>query len=292
MFTEPFMQRALVAALILSPLCALLGVFMTARRMSFFSDTVAHGALAGIALGFLWGATDPTLSMLIFSLGIAGAILWLKDNTDLLTDTIMALLMSGSVSLGIIILSMLKGYRGEIHRLLFGDILAINETQLIMAAVLLVVEGGAFFYWINPLALITAHEEMAHVCGIRVKTMNFIFVLMLTVTVAVSIRLIGILLVTSLLVIPSASARNVSRNLRQQIILSALFGLIGGATGTMMSYQLDIPCGPTIVMAGIILFILSLIIGRVFKRRIGDRPPVAPFSPLPKRKTAAKGQAG
>src|SRR5882757_3381242 len=101
MFTEVFMQRALLAALFLGPVCACLGVFVTARKMAFFSDTISHAALAGVALGFWWGFADPTLPMIGFSLLVAAAMIWLRENTELLTDTIMALLLSGSVAFGI-----------------------------------------------------------------------------------------------------------------------------------------------------------------------------------------------
>src|SRR5215217_2666717 len=130
MLTEAFMQRALAAALLLGPLCALLGVFVTARRMAFFSDTIAHGALTGVAIGIWLGAADLTIPMVLFSLAIAAGILYLKEKTELLTDTIMALLLSGSVALGILILSLAKGSRGEIHGYLFGDILAISDSDL------------------------------------------------------------------------------------------------------------------------------------------------------------------
>src|SRR5436190_17743162 len=136
MLTEAFMQRALAAALLLAPLCALLGVFVTARRMAFFSDTIAHGALTGVALGIWLGMTDVTVPMILFCLAIAAGILYLKEKTDLLTDTIMALLLSGSVALGILILSLTKGSRGEIHGYLFGDILAIQTKDVWFAAAL------------------------------------------------------------------------------------------------------------------------------------------------------------
>src|SRR5881409_2166197 len=103
MFTEPWMQRALLAAMFLAPLCALLGVFVTARRMSFFSDTISHAGLAGAAVGSWLGLLDPTLPLIAVGLGVAAAILWLKEKTELLTDTIMALLLSGSVAFGIIV---------------------------------------------------------------------------------------------------------------------------------------------------------------------------------------------
>ena len=114
------MQRALLAALFLGPLCALLGVFVTARRMAFFSDTISHGALTGVALGFWLGMPDPTVPLIVFSLLIAGAVVWLRERTELVTDTIMALLLSGSVAIGMIILSLLHRRPGDIHVHFFG----------------------------------------------------------------------------------------------------------------------------------------------------------------------------
>jgi ABC-type Mn2+/Zn2+ transport system permease subunit len=262
MFTEPYMQRALLAALLLAPLCALLGVFVTARRMAFFSDTVAHAALAGVAVGYWLRLSEPTLPMIGVGLAVAAAILWLKERTELLTDTIMALLLAGSVSVGIILLSLLRASTGDIHRFLFGDILAVSAADVWLAAALLVGVGGAAFGHLSQLALITAQEEIAQVCGVPVRRLNYISVLMLTVTVAVSIRLLGIILVTSLLVIPPAAARNLSHNLRQQILLSLLFGLLGGLGGTLLASEFNVPCGPAIVLTGITLFLGSLVLSR------------------------------
>jgi ABC-type Mn2+/Zn2+ transport system permease subunit len=290
MFTEAFMVRAFLAALLLAPACALLGVFVTARRMAFFSDTIAHGALAGIALGFWWGMADPTLPMVAFSLAVAVAIVWLRERTELLTDTIMALLLSGSVAFGVLLLSVLKGFRGELHRYLFGDILAVGPRDVLLAAVLLAVIGVGLVGQLNRLILLTAHEEMAHVCGIGVRRLNLAFVVVVTLAVALSIRLLGIILVTSLLVIPPAAARNLSRNLRQQIVLSLLLGLASGTLGTVLSYQLDVPCGPAIVLTSIALFGLTLI-GRAAPRRAAEARPEdpgrAPPQPLPPPPTTA-----
>src|SRR5580698_9471784 len=143
MLTNPFMQRALLAALFLGPLCALLGVFVVARRMAFFSDTISHSALAGVALGFWMGFIEPVIPMVAFSLLVAVLMLWLKEKTELLTDTIMALLLSGSVALGVIILSLLKGrnYQGELNRYLFGDILAIGWQDVWLSGALLALVG-------------------------------------------------------------------------------------------------------------------------------------------------------
>src|ERR1043166_5122583 len=241
MFTEPFMQRALLAALFLGPLCAFMGVFVTARRMAFFSDTISHAALTGVALGFWFGLADPTWPMVCVSLLVALSIMWLRENTDLVSDTIMALLLSTSVAIGVIILSLLKEFRGELHSYLFGEILAIGRQEVWLAAALFVVVGITLLWQLTPVTLLTAHEDMAQVCGVPVRRVNYVSVFVLTLAVALTIRLLGIILVTALIVIPPAAARSVSRNLRQQIILSIIFGLIGSVGGALLSYQLDVP---------------------------------------------------
>jgi ABC-type Mn2+/Zn2+ transport system permease subunit len=269
MFTEPFMLRALLTALLLGPLCGFIGVFVTARRMSFFSDTIAHAALAGVALGFWFGVNDPTLPMIGFSLVVASAILWLKEHTELLNDTIMALLLSGSVALGMVVMSLLKGFRNELDHYLFGDVLSVGWGDVGLAFAVLVVVGAALFWKLNSLALLAAHEDLAHVTGVPVRFLNHAFVLLLTVTVALSIRMLGIILVTSLVVVPPATARNLAVSLRQQILLSFLFGLIGAAGGVALSYPLNLPSGPCITLTLVVLFLLSLVAARIV--RSGNR---------------------
>ena len=274
MLTEPFVQRALLAALLLGPLCALLGVFVIARRMAFFSDTVAHSALAGVALGFWWGFAEPTIPLVGFTLVVAMAMMWLMERTELLTDTILALLLSGSVALGVIILSLLHGrnYQAELNRYLFGDILAVGWLDVGLAGGLLTVVATGLFANLSALTLLAAQPELAHVCGVPVRRWNYLFVLVLTLTVALSIRLLGIILVTALIVIPPAAARSLSRNLRQQIILSLACGLAAGAGGTLAACALDLPCGPTIVMACVGIFVLAVAAGRWR----ADQAPAAP----------------
>jgi len=274
MFTEPYMQRALLVAMLLGPLCGILGVFVTARRMAFFSDTVAHSALAGVALGFWLGLPDPTWTMLAVSLLVAGLILWLREKTVLLTDTIMALLMSSFMAAGVVGFSLLKGFRGELHRYLFGDILSVGPGEVWLAAAVALVVTAVVFRLLNALTLLTAHEDLAHVGGVPVRRLNYLFVLLLTVVVALSIRLLGIILVTSLLVMPPATARNFARSFRQHLILSLLTGLLGGFGGVALSYQFDLPCGPTIVLTCAGLFVLSLIVGRLRPARPAN--PVLP----------------
>jgi ABC-type Mn2+/Zn2+ transport system permease subunit len=271
MFTEPFMQRALLAAALLGPLCALLGVFVTARRLAFFSDTISHGALTGIALGFWFGIAEPTWPMLVFSLASAAFILWLKEKTPLAMDTIMALILSGSVATGVIILARLQTSPGKLHQYLFGDILLIDSSDVWLAAAVTVAVGVWYFSQLSALALITAQEDMAHVCGIKVRFLNYAFVFVLAIVVALTIRLLGIILVTSLLVIPAAAARNLSCNLRQQVSFSVIAGFGGAVGGTLLAYQFSVPCGAAIVMTSIGLFMLTLAVRLIFGARLFGR---------------------
>jgi ABC-type Mn2+/Zn2+ transport system permease subunit len=270
MLTEPWMQRAILVALFLSPVCALLGVFLTARRMAFFSDTISHAGLAGIAIGLWLGLAEPTWSLIAVGLLVAGSIYWLKEKTELLTDTIMALLLSGSVAVGVILLSALKIRPGEVQGYLFGDILAVSGAEVGQAAGLAIIVGFGVFAFLSPLSLITAQEDLAEVCGIPVRRANYLFVMVLTLTIALTIRLLGIVLVTALLVIPPAAARNVTRNLRQQIIVSVLLGTIGGVGGTALSYYLNCACGPTIVLTSVGLFLLT--VAMKYVREFARRP--------------------
>jgi len=256
------MQRALLAALILGPLCGLMGVFVTARRMAFFSDTIAHAALAGVASGFLVGFQEPTLPVLLVCSFVAMVILWLKERTDLLTDTIMAVLLSASVATGLVLLSLQPNRWADLDKYLFGDILSVGWNDIWFAAILSMIVAVILFSRLNSLTLLSCHEDLAHVSGISVRALNYAFVLLLTVTVALSIRLLGIVLVTSLIVIPPATARNIARNLRQQIVLSIFLGCAGAGAGIAISYPFNLPCGPSITLTLTALFILSVPISR------------------------------
>ncbi|MCW5558681.1 MAG: metal ABC transporter permease, partial [Verrucomicrobiae bacterium] len=159
-----------------------------------------------------------------------------------------------------------------LHRYLFGDILSVGPEEVAVALILGSAVLAALFTGLSPLTLLTAHEDLAHVTGIPVRRLNVLFVVGLTLVVAVSIRLLGIILVTSLVVIPPAAARNLAGNLRQQLILSLLVGLVGGVGGVLFSYQFDLPCGPTIVLTCVGLFLATLAVG-AWSSRSAPLPP-------------------
>lgn len=271
---EPFMQRALLVALALGPICGFLGVFVTARRMAFFSDTISHAALTGVAAGFLAGFEEPTIPVLLYCSLVAVAMLWLRERTQLLNDTIMAVLLSSSVAGGVVLLSLQRNRWAELDKFLLGDILSVNWMDVGVAWGVAFFVAGVLLWKLTPLVLLTTHEDLAHVGGIRVRAMNYGFVILLTVAVSLSIRALGILLVTSLIVLPPAIARSLSHNLRQHIMLSFIVGVVGAGGGVLSSYPLNLPTGPTITLTLSLLFVLSLVVRRL-RREATDAKPTA-----------------
>lgn len=266
------MQRALLVALALGPICGFLGVFVTARRMAFFSDTISHAALTGVAAGFLAGFDEPTVPVLLYCSLVAVAMLWLKERTQLLNDTIMAVLLSTSVAGGVVLLSLQRNRWAELDKFLLGDILSVGWMDVGIAWMVALLVVGILLWRLTPLVLLTTHEDLAHVGGIHVRALNYGFVILLTVAVSLTIRVLGILLVTSLIVLPPAIARSMSRNLRQHIILSFFVGIIGAGGGVMLSYPLNLPTGPTVTLTLGILFVLSLLVRRLQQDPTRDKP--------------------
>jgi zinc transport system permease protein len=254
----PFMQRALIAALLMGILCPLLGVFVVIRRMSFFGDAISHSAFTGIALGLLFGI-DPSLSAIGFAIVVALGMGWLQARSRIPSDTIIGVFFSGAAALGILLIGLLQGYRTDLFSYLFGDILTIGWPDLALAATLLLGVAAVLWFIRRPLLQIALNRDMAAVQGVRVDYMEYALMTLLAITVAVSIKLVGIILVTALLIIPAAAARNVSASIRQMFSLSVAFGAISALMGLFGSYQLNTASGPTIVLVSISLFAASLV---------------------------------
>ncbi len=254
----PFMQRALAAGLMMGILCPLLGVFVVIRRMSFFGDAIAHSAFTGIALGLLIGV-DPSLAAVGFAVVVALGMGFLQARSRIPSDTIIGVFFSGAAALGILIIGLLQGYRTNLFGYLFGDILTIGWRELGMVAILLAGVGAVVLSIRRPLLQVALNRDLAAVQGVNVPAMEYALMVLLAVTVAVSIKLIGIILVTALLIIPAAAARNVSRSIRQMFSFAVLFGAMSAIIGLFGSYALNTASGPTIVMASIAIFAASLI---------------------------------
>jgi ABC-type Mn2+/Zn2+ transport system permease subunit len=253
-----FMRYALISAVILGPTCALLGVFVTLRGMAFFSDSLAHSAVTGVALGFLLQektglGIDPMLVVLVFSVALASLMAWLFHRTTLRPDTVIAFSFTGSVALGVIIIAWLQQYR-LLEGILFGSIYANGPGDILRQSLLAVLVLGFLLLQMRPLTLSTLHPELARTRGIRTGLLNYIFAILIAATVVVSLRMLG-----ALIVIPAAAAKLVSNSFAAMLLVSAAIGLVVPFTGVVASCQLDLPTGPTIVLANVAVLILCYI---------------------------------
>jgi zinc transport system permease protein len=253
-----FIQRALLASIMVGILCPFVGNFVILRRMSFFSDAISHAALAGIAVGILLGI-DLSLSSIIFAIFMSLVIAFLSEKTTLSHDTAIGIAFSGAIATGMLIIGMLRGYRPDVFSFLFGDILAITKTDLILIFTIGAVTITTLLVFFKPFLQITFNRDLARVEGINVRLFEYLLFLIIAVVVTVSLKIIGIILVTSLLIVPSASAKNIASNMKMLFILSCIFGVISGIFGLIGSVYLNTASGPTIVLVSIVIFSLTLL---------------------------------
>lgn len=255
-----FMRYAFISACILGPACALLGVFVTLRGMAFFSDALAHSAVTGVALGFLVQdkfllPVDPMLCVFLFSFLLASFMAWLSHRTSLAADTVIAFSFTGSVALGVIVISLLGKYR-LLDGILFGSIYANGPAdiakQATLAAVILIVLIGQM----RSYTLSTLSPEIAHVQKLRSGLLDYIFALLIAATMAVCLKMLGALLLSALIVIPPAAAKLVSGSFRSMLLVSVLGGLLAACLGVLASWQLNVPTGPCIVLTNVLLLCL------------------------------------
>ena len=257
----PFIQRALIASLMVGIICPFVGNFVVLRKMSFFSDAISHSAFAGIAVGAMLGI-DLSLSSIGMAVIISFIIAFLSERTSLSHDTAIGIAFSGAIASGMLIMGMMKGYRADLFSYLFGDILAITNLDLLIILSVGVLAVATMMIFFKSFLQITFNRELAQVEGINVRFFEYLLFFIIAIVVTVSLKIIGMILVTSLIIVPAAAAKNVSSNMRQLFSYSSFFGVISGIVGLAGSVYLDTASGPTIVLVSIGIFILTL-----FKRR-------------------------
>lgn len=260
-----FMQNALLALLLIAPLFALLGTLVVLKRMAFFSDVLGHSALTGVALGVLLGISDPFWVMFVFIVILAVTINIFKNITHASSDTTLGVFFAVTVALGVMILSKAGGFN-KFTGYLIGDILSISPKQLALAAVFFLL---ILIYWLlfgNRLILISANPTLARSRGINIPFMETSFVIVLAILVSVSLRIIGILLINSLLVLPAAAARNLASNTRAYTLWSILISLISAICGLVFSYYWGTASGATIIIFSAIFYFIAALLGRFFQK--------------------------
>ncbi|MGE5474702.1 MAG: metal ABC transporter permease [Ignavibacteriales bacterium] len=256
-----FMKNALLAVILVCPLFGLLGTMIVNNKMAFFSDAIGHSALTGIAIGVLLGMQNPILSMLAFSIILALGISAARNISLNSTDTIIGTFSSTAVALGIVILSKGGGF-AKYSSYLIGDLLSITPMDL---ALLFFVFIFIIITWIlifNKLFLASINKSLAVSKKVNTVFVETAFTLIVAVIVTISIQWLGILIINSMLVLPSASARNLSSNIKQYHIFSILISLISGIAGLILSYYWGTATGATIVIVSAIFYLLSLFMVR------------------------------
>lgn len=253
-----FIQRALIAGTFVAIAGALLGVFVVLRRMSFFSDAIAHASLAGVAIGLLL-QLQPTVGAIAVSLIIAMSMAGLLQRRTLSADTIIGVLFSTSLALAVFIISSLPSARADLNSLLFGDILAVTQTDIYLALALMVATIIFMARFTRSMVVMTFNRELAEVeRGRAVKRVDYAFLGLLALTIAISLKMIGAILVSALIIIPAATAQNISRNLRMMFLFSIIFAVLSVGLGLLLSFTFNSPSGSTIVLTSGAFFILSL----------------------------------
>ena len=254
---DDFFIRALFAGIGVALVTGPLGCFVVWRRLSYFGDTLAHSALLGVTIAFSL-EFNIALSVFITSSVVALFLIQLQKKTNLPGDALLGLLAHSSLGVGLVAIGFLSFIRFDVMGLLFGDILAVNVNDLLVIWI-----GGALILIIlkliwKPLFASTVNYELAEAEGLNPERAKAIFTLLMAAIIAISIKMIGLLLITGMLIIPAAMARNVSNSPKGMIIFSVIGGLLSVFLGLFSSLNFNTPSGPSIIVAALLLFIISL----------------------------------
>jgi zinc/manganese transport system permease protein len=256
----PFLQRALLAGLLTGGLGGVLGSFAVLRQLSFFSDALGHSALLGLSLGIVLGL-DPTLVLIPFAVLFALGVHRLVRSSRLPADALLNIVYSSSLALAVLTLSRARGLQGGIERLLFGDILGVTWHDLQLILGLLVLAGGYLLLTRRSQILLTIDEPLAVSRGVDADRHRLAFVVLLAVVVAVSIKAVGVLLISAFVVIPACAARLVCRRFGAYAALAATLGAGSAVLGLLVSAAFDLPSGPSVVLVQTLGFLLVLALG-------------------------------
>jgi zinc transport system permease protein len=257
-----FIMRGLEAGVIVAVIAPLIGIFLVLRRYSLITDTLAHVSLAGIALGLLFGI-NPIFTAIgtavVASLGIEK----LRTSKKVYGESALALFLSGSLALAVIILSLARGFNANLFNYLFGSIVTVSTYDVWTIAILAIITIIILFFFFKELVFISFDEEAARVAGIPVRLINTILIILAALTVSLSIPIVGVLLISALIVIPVVTALQLKQNFVRTIIFAEIFSIVSVIAGIITSFYFNLSAGGTIVLIMLAIFILTLI----FKKR-------------------------
>ncbi|GAA0123051.1 MAG: metal ABC transporter permease [Clostridium argentinense] len=263
MFQYEFMQNAFIAAIFISILCPLVGTFLVLKRYSMMGDTLAHSSFAGVAIGLVTGYS-PILCAFIFT-SICGLLIELLRNYyKKYAELILSIVLTLSIGIGITLVSMGKT-NANINSFLFGSILTVTKDDLFIMLILSIISILILYKLYNKLVYITFDEEGAKVANIKVKLINYIFALLVGATISVSIRIMGILVMSSMIALPVATALQLNKGFKKTMIFSIIFGFIDIILGLISSYYLNCAPGGTIALISVFILVITIVF-KSFKR--------------------------
>ncbi|MFZ2831934.1 MAG: metal ABC transporter permease [Minisyncoccia bacterium] len=260
-FQYDFMIRAFEAGIAIGIVAPLIGMFLVVRRYSLMADTLAHVSFAGVAIGLLL-QINPIFSAIGLSVVAAFGIESLRNTRRIFGESVLALFLSGSLAVAVIILSLAKGFNANLFSYLFGSISTVSTSDLWITIILAVVVFLDVLFLYKELFFTSFDPELAEASGLPVKTINLTMVVLAAIAVAISIRIVGVLLIGALMVIPVIAAMQYGRGFRTTLFLSVLFSLLSVIFGLFASYYFDLASGGTIVVVALIIFLLSLAVAK------------------------------
>ena len=263
-----FMQQALTGLLLLAPMAATMGIMVVNFRMAFFADAISHSAFAGVALGLIF-SVDPNWTMPIFGLLVGLGIMILQRHSSLSSDTVIGVFFSAMIAFGLAIVSRDRTLARDLQRFLYGDILTISDGQILCLLVLFLVFMAFQVRSYNHLLYIGINPTLAQAHRIRVAPHQYIFAGLLSLIVMFSVQAVGVLLVTAMLIVPAAAARNVARSAGSMFWWALLVSLSSAVIGLVVSAQdwARTATGATIIMVACCWFLLSLVVPVMLKER-------------------------
>lgn len=260
-----FLQNAIIGGILVGITCAMIGSFIVLRKMSFLGDGLAHISFGGVAAGILFNI-NPLISALIFSVLSGVGIQKLKE-MKIYSDAAIGIFFSFGLALGVILISLSTGYTIDLYSYLFGNILAINQIDLILTSGITLLSIAIVFLLYKELFYITFDEESAQANGLPVKALNQILIIICALAIVTSMKIVGILLVSSFLIIPTTTALMLNiKSFKKTIFVSVIISIISVLMGIIFSYYLDIATGGAIVMTLVALFICALTYSKIIKK--------------------------
>lgn len=262
MLTYPFMQKAFITGIFVALACALLGTFLVLRRYALIGDGIAHISFGGVATGLLFNIA-PFFGALLFALIGSLSILKLKDKAIVQGDSAIGIISHASLGIGIFIASIAQGFNVDILSYLFGSILAIKNNEMLISLILAIVVITIILLFYNDLFYITFNEESAKTSGIKVNFLNTLLIMLTAITIVTSMRVVGLMLASSLIILPAVSALQLHTSFKKTLLISSLIAVITVCTGLAASYSFDFAASGTIVLINTAVFLVLLTFKKV-----------------------------